>query len=53
MSGKSQLTRRLRSKGACQTVPNIFENEHYRRLLPPEVYKQISEIPSLNCDKIS
>ena len=34
-------------------VENIFSVEHYEKILPPEIYKRISAVPSVNCDKIS
>ena len=53
MSNRPAVNRRLRSGGACQMVDNIFQADYYEKLLPPEIYKRISVIPSINCDKIS
>ena len=52
MSAKP-ITRKLRSGGACQVIENPFQSDHFRRILPPEIYNRISGIPSLNCDRIS
>lgn len=53
MTSKPVITKKLRSGGACQSVENIFQSEHYQHILPPDVYNRLAGIPTLNCDKIS